>query len=781
MSGDINVQTFSGKVNISNNLKVGSGHLFVDTLNNQVGLNTNDPKANLHVNGNTYVHTNFRVGSGIVMNETSGRITAGSFVGDGSGLDNLNTDSGSWVNGTDVVYLSTIGDKVGIGVNPPLHKLDVDGDINFTGALKINGTAAVFSNWTVSGSDISRSSGNVGIGGAASATNKLKVHGTVEATRFAGSGSNGGTLEILTMDVGRGDVYFENNSNDNDSGNGITLRTPTNPGSTGSIFAVRSSGHGCRLWVGQDVTAVPCDSDFCAGQDGYAVGSENDRSTYNFIVKANGDVGIGTTTPEAQLHIGPKDNDHIYLASSSNDYGWKIDTDDQGAGDVPFRIIKRTNDVDTTILTIKNQDGNVGIGGTASTTNKLKVTGTVEATIGFTGIQTSDVPELAAGKITSGTFHVDRIPTLSAYAALAGSTTQAFSVSTLTTTGDVGIGTTSPATNLNIQGDSGGVPPTTGGEGTSNGIFRVRDNYNVALDIGTKGSSPWTTWLQVADATSMGTEYPLSLQPNGGNVGIGTDSPEGGLHIYGKTLILGQVASVPSGPDGTMYYNSTTNQPLVKVNGSWISLVNFLPSNISGLVGWYLPENWTGSRWTDASTAGKHVTAYEGTINYTASHSGSSVGASATFPVIYGNTSAELNFPSGILPSTYTLISMTRYNGSTKQRILDGQNGNWLSGHWSGSSGVAYHNGWLTNQTNRHGSNWVIGVDQNSLYRSKSQSVAWTNDTGGGGASMRMRLGSVGYEASEWMCAELIVYNRTLSSDEYTQLADYIQNKYGIY
>jgi hypothetical protein len=267
--------------------------------------------------------------------------------------------------------------------------------------------------------------------------------------------------------------------------------------------------------------------------------------------------------------------------------------------------------------------------------------------------------------------------------------------------------------------------------------------------------------------------------PNG-NVGIGTTSPEGGLHVYGKTLILGQIASVPSGPDGTMYYNSTTNQPLVKVNGSWISLVNFLPSNISGLVGWYLPENWTGSQWTDASTAGNHVTAYEGTINYTASHSGSSVGASATFPVIYGNTAAELNFPSAILPSTYTLISMTRYNGSTKGRILDGQNGNWLSGHWSGSSGVAYHNGWLTTQTNRHGSNWVIGVDQNSLYRSKSQSVAWTNDTGGG-SSINLRLGSVGYEASEWMCAELIVYNRTLSSDEYTQLADYIQNKYGIY
>ena len=66
---DINIQTFSGKVQVNNNLKVGSGHLFVDTLNNQVGLNTNTPLANLHVNGNTYVHSDLRVGSGIVMDQ----------------------------------------------------------------------------------------------------------------------------------------------------------------------------------------------------------------------------------------------------------------------------------------------------------------------------------------------------------------------------------------------------------------------------------------------------------------------------------------------------------------------------------------------------------------------------------------------------------------------------------------------------------------------------------------------------------------------------------------
>ena len=97
----------------------------------------------------------------------------------------------------------------------------------------------------------------------------------------------------------------------------------------------------------------------------------------------------------------------------------------------------------------------------------------------------------------------------------------------------MGIGTNAPVAKLNIQGTSGGAPPTSGGEGTSNGIFRLRDNFNVTLDIGTRGASPWTTWLQVADSGSMGAEYPLSLNPNGGNVGIGTLTPGTKLDVNG--------------------------------------------------------------------------------------------------------------------------------------------------------------------------------------------------------------------------------------------------------
>jgi uncharacterized protein YeeX (DUF496 family) len=75
---------FSGKVDIESNLLVGSSHLFVDTVNNRVGITTPDPHASLHVNGNAYVGTNFNVGTAIELNQVAGRVKATSFEGDGS-------------------------------------------------------------------------------------------------------------------------------------------------------------------------------------------------------------------------------------------------------------------------------------------------------------------------------------------------------------------------------------------------------------------------------------------------------------------------------------------------------------------------------------------------------------------------------------------------------------------------------------------------------------------------------------------------------------------------
>ena len=43
--------------------------------------------------------------------------------------------------------------------------------------------------------------------------------------------------------------------------------------------------------------------------------------------------------------------------------------------------------------------------------------------------------------------------------------------------------------------------------------------------MGVSNAAPWSSWIQAQDANNNATNYPLLLNPNGGNLGIGTDNP----------------------------------------------------------------------------------------------------------------------------------------------------------------------------------------------------------------------------------------------------------------
>ncbi len=125
-------------------------------------------------------------------------------------------------------------------------KLETARTINGT---SFNGTAAITTvNWGTS-RNITIGSSTKAVNGSAAVSWSLDDIGAMA--------SNAATK----FNVGRGDVYVENNSSDNDSGAGITLRASSNPasgndGDVGSIFAVRSSGNALRFWVGQSVTST---------------------------------------------------------------------------------------------------------------------------------------------------------------------------------------------------------------------------------------------------------------------------------------------------------------------------------------------------------------------------------------------------------------------------------------------------------------------------------------------------------------------------------------------
>jgi hypothetical protein len=123
----------------------------------------------------------------------------------------------------------------------------------------------------------------------------------------------------------------------------------------------------------------------------------------------------------------------------------------------------------------------------------------------------------------------------------------------VSSSGNVGIGTSSPGLNLSVQGLYG--QPTTSGVQTV-GIFRAQDSSsNIALDMGViQYLGSWIQSINKANSAVL----TLALNPNGGNVGIGTVSPDVRLHISGSDGIKIQATGNSDTPSLTIINN--TNQ-----------------------------------------------------------------------------------------------------------------------------------------------------------------------------------------------------------------------------
>ena len=187
----------------------------------------------------------------------------------------------------------------------------------------------------------------------------------------------------------------------------------------------------------------------------------------------------------------------------------------------------------------------------------------------------------------------------------------------------------------------------------------------------------------------------------------------------------------------------------------------------NGLVGWYKGEEWNGTSWPDLSGNGNNCTTKRGTISIAGRY-------------IYGGTGDGLQFPSSILPSTYTLFHVTKYNGPSRTRIFDGVAANWLSGFHGGDTRVAYHEGWLTDTSRTDStdpySEVVISCDQKSLYRANG--IDYTiNSVTGVSTQISINYGASANQYSDWACAEVIVYNRELSLSEIQTVESYLDTR----
>ena len=101
--------------------------------------------------------------------------------------------------------------------------------------------------------------------------------------------------------------------------------------------------------------------------------------------------------------------------------------------------------------------------------------------------------------------------------------------------GNLGINTTAPGSKLHVVG--GMQAPAASGTGT-NGMFRLgaTPTTNLVLDMGVDAATNVYTWLQSRNQTNYATNYSLALNPNGGNVGIGSVAPNYKLDVQGGSI-----------------------------------------------------------------------------------------------------------------------------------------------------------------------------------------------------------------------------------------------------
>jgi hypothetical protein len=283
-------------------------------------------------------------------------------------------------------------------------------------------------------------------------------------------------------------------------------------------------------------------------------------------VPGNFSVGGSTTlTNDLNLTYGyPR----INLTDTGANSDYSIINDNGG-----FSIYDSTNNLHRLYIT---SGGNVGIGGTITPGAKLEVTasaaivtdGAPQDTVSYAPLGVTRAATAAnlayLGMTKAGTVPWG-IGVASNDALIIGTvtaTTQVISTPILAVKHDtqrVGVGTTSPSTRLHTAGSTqstaaAGVARLGFADSSSVALFTNADPAYGTL-FGTLSTGKG--WIQQQRVDGTATAYDLSLQPNGGNVGIGTTSPYEKLEVAGAISAGGGwVGDASQGAVTTIGYQS---------------------------------------------------------------------------------------------------------------------------------------------------------------------------------------------------------------------------------
>jgi hypothetical protein len=549
------IQFSNGTVNI--NSEQGNKYLILNTSGGNVGIGTTSPLNKLDVSGGVGDGANYDSIISLSRTSSTSNVEVAKIVLDDFDTNHANlvfrvktTASSAESPGyyTDALTIKGTNGNVGIGTTSPGYKLDVTGDArfgdgnNFNPLIQYAGSGRVAASpgysfvgdldtgmfnpnlgntlaFTTAGSERMRinSSGNVGIGTTSPAT-KLEIHGNNSARN---------TLQnILTINGGT-------NSNNVYSGFGMGLnfngRDYSNqPRDYAYIYGVQEASS----------TSTPGgDPGFTSQLTFYTNtgGAVNTLPTQKMVITATGNVGIGTTSPDRQLTVGDGVNSSINVKTAFNAPIWEV----EGMGTSNLEGYQGMFYQNTKTVQIRaNGDsyfngGNVGIGTTSPSSPFTVATDVRAASLTATDLRPQSQLNLLGGggdslfigQLTNSTVYMQ-----SSYF---NATLATYPMSLNPLGGNVGIGTTNPRTKTEF---ASGLPtsiPTY--SNTTNGIV-VTDGGDIYGRIGVSNfsasSAGYPTYIQAGD-WSGATYYNLLLNPNGGNVGIGTTGPTYKLDVSG--------------------------------------------------------------------------------------------------------------------------------------------------------------------------------------------------------------------------------------------------------
>ncbi|MFC1683359.1 hypothetical protein ACFL0G_04050 [Candidatus Zixiibacteriota bacterium] len=450
-------------------------------------------------------------------------------------LDNTLTDlDDRWVNEADLDHLDAAdGDpasavhvddagKVGIGTSTPLTELDVNGSVNATtyygdgsNLTGISGTAD--DDWTISGDTVYHDTGPVGIG-TSDPEMLLDVYGGTARLTWG--------LIVGKTSTGVPGIHIY----DDDVGPSIRFTNASGFDSRSSISFMDTTG---ALWT--------IDNDIY-GDHGQNFGVKDDRALeYRVFIDSAGKVGIGTISPSRTLDVAGDVNAATYYGDGSNLTGISSSTD---------------NDWTIAGSNVYHEVGNVGIG-TNAPQRQLHIKGANPRILIEASSSSPEVNFMNTGDAGTDIWSVYKHGTTDDLRFYQGGDKMTLQNST----GNVGIGTTSPGSKLDVSGDvnTDSLYKIDGSSVLS--VSSIKRNTLVGIDAGANNTENYGTFVgynagynnEGTTCTFVGTEAGYSNQGEG-NTFVGAAAGENKTSGVYNTVI-GAYAGFGQTPS-TGHYNT---------------------------------------------------------------------------------------------------------------------------------------------------------------------------------------------------------------------------------